>query len=139
MIQRWLDGEAPSNVWVGTTVEDQQRADERIPALLAIPAHVRFLSCEPLLEAVDLTRWLRRWTLRGHSTPTEPCTSVRWVICGGESGPKARPMKADWARALRDQCAAAGVPFFMKQMGGAKDKRGDLDQIPEDLRIREIP
>ena len=74
--ESWLDGHAPANVWVGTTVEDQDRADERIPALLKIPARVRFLSCEPMLGAVDLRTWL------GGARPYP----IHWVICGGESG-----------------------------------------------------
>ena len=103
----WLNGTPPSNVWIGTTVEDQARADERIPILLSIPARVRFLSCEPLLESVDITPFMQ-----AGGTPALP-----WVICGGESGPGARPMHPDWARGLRDQCASNGVPFFFKQWG----------------------
>lgn len=64
---------------------------------------------------------------------------MHWVIVGGKSGPSARPMHPDWARSLRDQCAAAGVPFFMKQMGGTRDKRSDLESLDKDLRIREVP
>lgn len=125
----WLNlHEAPANVWIGTTIEDQRRVDERIPELLKIPARVRFLSCEPLLEHVDLT--LSEWPMRD---------GVDWVICGGESGPGARPMNEDWAESLRDQCAMAGVAFFMKQMGGVRDKRGDLSQIPFGLAVRQFP
>lgn len=97
------------NVWLGTSVEDQRRADERIPELLRTPAAVRFLSCEPLLGPVDLCT-----VDHGHA----PALSyLDWVIVGGESGPGARPMHPDWARSLRDQCQAAGVPFFFKQWG----------------------
>lgn len=99
------------NVWLGTTVEDQQRADERIPILLDTPAAVRFLSCEPLLGPVDLNE---------AACPWEQCwgTNVDWVICGGESGGRhARPMQQEWARSLRDQCQAAGVVFHFKQWG----------------------
>ncbi len=103
------------NVWLGVSVEDQARADERIPDLLATPAAVRWISAEPLLGPVDL----RGWT--GHDwRPAEPGESVpcvNWIVVGGESGPGARPMHPDWARALRDQCQAAGVPFFFKQWG----------------------
>lgn len=109
----WLDGTAPANVWVGTTVEDQQRADERIPELLRIPARVRFLSCEPLLGEVEIED-LGDQCDGGYVLGSSP---IHWVICGGESGPKARPMHPTWARSLRDQCAAAGVPFFFKQWG----------------------
>jgi protein gp37 len=93
------------NVWLGTSVEDQRRADERVPLLARTPAAVRFLSCEPLLGPLDLAPWLDR---------------LGWVIVGGESGPRHRPMDPDWARALRDQCAAAGVPFFFKQGAGPR-------------------
>lgn len=123
------------NVWLGVSVEDQTRADERIPDLLATPAAVRWLSCEPLLGPVDL----RHLTVK----PEDPCwrtvdsltgehghgskfgftltgqkgEAIDWVVAGGESGPNARPMHPDWARSLRDQCAAAGVPFLFKQWG----------------------
>lgn len=119
---------APDNVWLGTTVENQEMADKRIPELLKIPAEVRFVSCEPMLGPVDLRRIddedgniLDALTGdlgvegRGHTGPRE--AHVNWVICGGESGPKARPMHPDWARSLRDQCYAAGVPFLFKQWG----------------------
>jgi protein gp37 len=103
-VPRW-----PANVWVGTTVEDQTRAYERLPWLLELPTPVRFLSCEPLLGPVDLTWWLH---------------GIGWVIVGGESGPKHRPLNLDHARSLRDQCTAAGVPFFFKQVGGRTPTTG---------------
>ena len=87
------------NVWLGISAEDQARADERIPYLLATPAAVRFVSAEPLLGPVDLTQINR----------------LDWVIAGGESGPGSRPMHPDWVRSLRDQCQAAGTAFFFKQ------------------------
>jgi protein gp37 len=96
------------NVWLGVSVEDQATADERIPLLLQAPARVRFLSCEPLLSGIDLTAYLNCHTDK---------TGVDWVIAGGESGPKARPMHPAWARGLRDQCLLAGVPFLFKQWG----------------------
>lgn len=119
------------NVWLGTSVEDQPRADERIPHLLATPAALRFLSMEPLLASVDLTDFCTGFYFtnpltgrRYHDAPDDhPSASdnlgarIDWVIVGGESGPGARPMHPDWARSLRDQCAAAGVPFFFKQWG----------------------
>lgn len=108
----WLNGAAPANVWLGTTVEDQTRADERLPHLREIPARVRFLSCEPLLGPVDL---LEYGAPLGSRQPTLP--GIHWVIAGGESGRGARPMHPDWARSLRAQCAAVGVPFFFKQWG----------------------
>lgn len=102
-------GNAPwpwPNVWLGTTVENQEEADRRIPMLVSVPARVRFLSCEPLLGPVNLTDF--NWDGR---------PPVDWVIAGGESGPHARPSHPDWFRVLRDQCVAAGVPFFFKQWG----------------------
>jgi protein gp37 len=90
------------NVWIGVSVEDQKRAELRIPALLDTPAAVRFLSCEPLLGPVDLSAWL---------------SGIGWTIVGGESGPGARPMHPEWARSLRDQCRTAGVAFHFKQWG----------------------
>ena len=114
-------GTPPANVWIGTTVEDQARADERIPSLLSIPARVRFLSCEPLLGPVDLSFGNPKWR-----TAESYHSEIHWVICGGESGPHARPMHPDWARALRDQCAAAHVPFLFKQWGESLPR----DQVP---------
>lgn len=119
MMIRWLDGFAPANVWIGTTCEDQKRADERIPELLKIPAKVRFLSCEPLLEEIDIEADLDDICDGGYVLGSAP---IHWVICGGESSannrePNIRPMHPDWARSLRDQCQAAGVPFLFKQWG----------------------
>jgi protein gp37 len=96
------------NVWFGVSVEDQAAADERIPALLRTPAAVRWLSCEPQLGPIDL-RLGDDYARRTHM--------LHWVVAGGESGPGARPMHPDWVRSLRDQCKAAGVPFFFKQWG----------------------
>lgn len=99
------------NVWLGVSAEDQKRADLRIPALLDTPATVRFVSAEPLLGPINL-----------HTDPIEAGSpfwgsQLDWVIVGGESGPGARPMHPDWARSLRDQCVAAGLPFLFKQWG----------------------
>lgn len=129
------------NVWLGTSIEDQATADQRIPHLLKCPAAVRFVSCEPLLGPVDLTEWcswddtsqMYRWTKCSHcgvvGDSWDPCPGcgsdeehnpappLDWVIVGGESGPGARPMHPAWARGLRDQCQTAGVPFFFKQWG----------------------
>lgn len=116
----------PANVWIGTSVEDQTRADERIPLLLNIPAKVRFLSMEPLLGPVDLAGMdfiTAKAGLKSYpfNLPKESRSSVlygiHWVIVGGESGSKARPMNPAWVFSVRDQCAAAGVPFFFKQWG----------------------
>lgn len=113
------------NVWLGVSVEDQERADERIPELLKVPAAVRFLSCEPLLGPIGLTmlhhdRITNIDCLRGlHGIPIPHAEGpkVDWVIVGGESGPNARPMHPEWARSLRDQCQSAGVPYHFKQWG----------------------
>jgi protein gp37 len=137
------------NVWLGVSTERQQEADERIPHLLQTPAAVRFISAEPLLGPIDLSRWMpvKRYYNAicekcGHTGSTEHFREARyhddadvvcpkceqiilaeeigkldWVIVGGESGPGARPMSIQWARELRDQCKAAGVPFFFKQWG----------------------
>jgi protein gp37 len=135
----WLES-WPAHVWVGTTVEDQRRANERIPHLLNVPARVRFLSCEPLLEAVDLDPPLcpycpgeivegehGPWCVRCDSPPVfgnwldacadEKQRGINWVIVGGESGPGARPFDLAWARSIVAQCDAAGVPAFVKQLG----------------------
>lgn len=93
----------PSNVWIGTTVELQKRADELLPHLAKIPAKVRFISAEPLLGPLELRRWLG--------------ASIDWVITGGESGPKARPASPDWFRSLMLQCMENDVPFHFKQWG----------------------
>jgi protein gp37 len=110
------------NVWLGTSVEDQERADERIPLLLETPAAVRFLSCEPLLGPLEISPWLNTM-VESVDIPGYPAwtrgflPAIDWVICGGESGPRARPMHPDWARGLRDQCDFARIPFFFKQWG----------------------
>lgn len=131
-------GRGYPNVWMGCTVVNQPEADRDIPKLLDVPARVRFLSMEPLLGPVDLTRVRRRqlgfaterldalttagvrsmtwWKGEPLPTPT-PYRRIDLVIVGGESGPGARPMHPDWVRYLRDQCVAAGVPFFFKQWG----------------------
>lgn len=101
----WAD-QLPSNVWIGTSVENQEQADTRIPELLKIPASVRFLSMEPLLGEVDLI-----------SSHFGLLPGIHWVIVGGESGANARPMHPAWVRSIRDQCMTARVPFFFKQWG----------------------
>lgn len=186
---RPLDAPWPlPNVWIGVSVEDQPRADERIPHLLRVPAAVRFLSVEPMLGHVDL-RQIRipqelhaehHDCLSGYSTDTphgyianrlpDPMSRGRidWVIVGGESGPGARPFNCGWARSTVQQCKAASVPVFVKQLGSeprttsAKDdfpasvawaqrdehgwrprlsdrKGGDMSEWPVDLRVREWP
>jgi protein gp37 len=123
-----IKDESLPNVWLGVSVEDQKTADERIPILLDCPSAIRWVSVEPMLSSIDLSKWLG-----------EP-TSLDWVIVGGESGPNARPMNSYWARLVRDQCQSVGVPFFFKQ--GSQNNWGnykDFDKFPKDLQIREYP
>lgn len=124
------------NLWIGTSVENQEQADKRIPELLRVPAAVRFLSMEPLLGPVDLTNvedstrekiWVdclggvfSRFVRNNLDVP--PCgitydSVVNWVIVGGESGPGARPCDLEWIRSIQDQCKEAGTPVFVKQIG----------------------
>lgn len=114
----WKDA-WPANVWAGTSVENQEAADRRIPHLLEVPAAVRFLSCEPLLGAVDILPYVAAHDPGDESYYALPPSArpLHWVIVGGESGPGARPMHPDWARGLRDQCQTAHVPHFFKQWG----------------------
>jgi protein gp37 len=132
------------NVWLGVSVEDQHRAEERIPDLLATPATVRWISAEPLLGPVSL-RWLSAFpenaptTAQNPEGPTNHLDGLRrleWVVCGGESGHKARPMHPDWARDLRDQCTAADVPFFFKQWG---EWKAFYDRDLDDPDWRDVP
>lgn len=116
------------NVWIGVTVCNQQEADEKIPLLLQIPAAGRWLSIEPMIEAVDPNVECGQ----GVGELALESRKIHWIILGGESGSGARPMYPDWVRSVRDQCQSAGVPFFFKQMA----KR---ETIPEDLKIRELP
>lgn len=175
MMADWLEGTAfPSNIWLGTSVEDQRRADERIPHLLRVPARVRFLSCEPLLGPVDVRDYLEAPNCiacdglghdgsifentcnkcAGYGLSRDADAIIHWLIVGGESGHGARPMHPDWARALVQQCRAAGVAPFVKQLGSAwarewcyggktvaqwaDTKGGDMQYWPEDLRVREF-
>lgn len=160
-IERRTDESNPArpNVWLGTSVEDQPRADERIPHLLKVPAAVRFLSCEPLLGPVDLTRLTYRGDrLNPLDTANDMAAPhINWVIVGGESGGQARPCSIGWVRNLVAQCKAAGVPVFVKQLGARPEewnpdrprllgripltdrKGGDVSEWPEDLRVREFP
>jgi protein gp37 len=115
------------NVWLGVSVEDQRRADERIPLLLDTPAAVRWISAEPLLEAIDIEQYLRcrgcgytaadRRLHGDHHLCKSPSATLDWVVIGGESGTGARPFNIEWARSIIAQCKAAGVPVFMKQLG----------------------
>jgi protein gp37 len=107
------------NLRLGVTAENQEQANKRIPILLQIPAKVRFISVEPMLGPVDITKWFSK--------------GINWVICGGETGSGARPMNPDWAESLRDQCIDAGVPFFFKKSGNSGEHLLDgrvWEQIP---------
>ncbi|BDM83500.1 DUF5131 family protein [Acaryochloris marina] len=118
------------NLWLGVSVENQEAADERIPLLGQTPANIRFLSCEPLLEPLDLG-----------------ALPANWCITGGESGPGARPCDVTWIRSIRDQCKSAEIPVFIKQLGSnpvgipklRSAKGGDAEEWPKDLRVREFP
>lgn len=109
------------NVWLGVSVEDQKTADERIPLLLQTPAAVRFVSIEPMLGPVKLQGWDGNFSRHylNHDFIEDKATRgpLDWVICGGESGPGARPVHPDWVRSIRDQCQMAQVPFLFKQWG----------------------
>lgn len=130
------DRTLPDNVWVGTSVENQKTADERIPDLLKVNATVRFLSCEPLLGGVKFSQ-VPGFNLVGQAG----VDMLRnfWVIVGCESGGSRRPMELDWAYSIAHQCKVAKVPVFIKQLqlGGKVVK--DIDKFPLDLQIREFP
>jgi protein gp37 len=164
----WRRGiEVPQNVWVGTSVEDQKRADERIPAMLSIPARLRFLSVEPMIGPIEFsdvsgrTDWIQ-------GIGRKALSGIDWVIVGGESGTGARPCNVEWIRSIMKQCAAAKVPVFVKQLGKFVDihdceepngfsrtcesdedgrwyaelvhpKGGDPSEWPNDLRVRQYP
>jgi protein gp37 len=130
------------NVWLGVSAENQKAADERIPLLRQIPAAMRFLSCEPLLEEVRNGLGFK--------------DGINWVIVGGESGPKARPCDITWIRSIVQQCKDAGVPCFVKQLGSrptiqslpemggvipylATGKGNNPEEWPEDIRVRQMP
>lgn len=163
----WAESDLPwplPNVWIGVSVENQDAADERIPELLRTPAAVRFLSCEPLLGAVHLHDWIsvdeaehggptanyrcsrcgcRREPGRDeeHECPPGFGSTIDWVIAGCESGPGARPCSVEWLRSLRDQCAAAGVAYYLKQavetdMGTCGDADNPNGDDPCGERIR---
>ena len=116
--------EIPSNLWLGVTAEDQRRAEERIPVLLEIPAGLRWVSIEPCLSSMEI-----RWFPIRYSTGIFPFEKVGgpspidWVVLGGETGSRGRQMHPDWARLVRDQCRAAGVPFWFKQWGKSQPGR----------------
>lgn len=123
---REIDSWPLPNVWFGVSIENQETADERISLLLQTPAAVRFISAEPLLGPVDLSRW----TECGCTSGGEHCLlclsgGLNWVIAGGESGPGARPCDVAWIRSIKEQCKAAAVPCFVKQLGSYVCDRND--------------
>lgn len=122
------------NILVGTSVEDQKRADERLDGLLEVWDYFQlFLSCEPLLGPIDFQDL-------GHWGGYPLLKSISWVICGGESGPNARPMYPEWAQDLRDQCREADVPFYFKQGSQANwPDYKNFDSFPSELQVREWP
>lgn len=139
LLVRQIPSPLPPNIWLGTTVEDQERTP-RVTHLTRMPASVHFLSVEPMLGAI---------VLPGHFDSELPGSNP-WVICGGESGPGAREFKLEWAIDLMNACKARGVPFFMKQLGSnatfrgrefaTTDKKGgDPEEWPHPLRVREFP
>lgn len=138
--EAWMSGKAPSNVWIGVSVEDQKRADERIPQLLQIPAKVRFLSVEPLLEKVSLRNWQcenpHEEKRLGDGTDCGP--QIDWVIVGGESGTNRRDCGIDAITDVANQCVAAGVPCFVKQDSAFKP--GQQGRIPTEIwKLKEFP
>jgi len=123
-----------SNVWLGVSVENQRYADERIPLLAQCPAAVRFVSCEPLLSAIDLRPYLPCETIGGVEFEHWP----NWVIIGGESGPSHRPMKVEWVQSIVLQCKEAGVPCFIKQDSGLRP--GEQGRLSDALwNLKEFP
>lgn len=171
--QLYADGRAEptsdwplKNVWLGVSIPTQADADKDIPILLKCPAAVRFVSAEPLIEAVTFTRvfhapdgtpTVQRWMERGIGPLLghEGLPRIDWVIVGGESGHGARPCDVAWIRSIVEQCKAAGVPVFVKQLGAhsiefvdgagivrlvhGDPKGGSPDEWSEDLRVREFP
>lgn len=145
-----LTGCLPAWIWHGVTAENQRRLDERAPLLLQVRSAVHLLSCEPLLEPINFehVQWPGKWPvdiLRGGSWDVgirvnrkksfvqhSDMNTIDWVIVGGESGGRARPMDPDWAEQALSQCRSGGVPFFMKQMSGR-------NKIPQNLMVREFP
>ena len=155
----------PDNIWLGVSCENQAMADKRIPLLLEIPAKVRFLSCEPLLEPINLSKflpiewseiaedWIESWPgIGSYSASDYP----NWVITGGESGASARPCHVDWIRDIASQCQSAKVAIFIKQLGSnaiatrsdntgnyklkLQDRKGsDILEWFDDLRLQQFP
>lgn len=142
----------PDWIWVGVSVESQQWAEPRIEALMDVPAAVRWVSAEPLLGPLNIGDLLtvqdppEGAVMEFFGGRPGEFPAIRWVVGGGESGPRARPCDPDWLRSLRDQCSAAGVAYFNKQMGavwaranGGDSHGGDWSLWPDDLKVRQYP
>ena len=125
------------NIWWGTTVCNQAETNEKIPILLQIPAAHRWVSIEPILGPVNLSRALPIDKYKRQAIESGPSSNLDWIVLGGETGPKARLLHPDWVRSMIQQCKNAGVPFFIKQLN--KDDGKDINKWSEDLRIREMP
>jgi protein gp37 len=148
-MEEWNIGKAPENLWLGASVENQKCADERIPALLKIPAAIRFLSCEPLLESVDLTfclpwkpefeaRKVSSTILKSQILRRSEISGVDWVIVGGESGKDRRDCYVEPIATIANQCLEAGVPVYVKQDSAFKS--GQQGRIPDDIwRLKQFP
>jgi protein gp37 len=159
-VRDWIDPgfkvPPPGNIWVGTSVENQEYADKRIPALLKIPAKIRFLSAEPLLGPIEFSDVSGRSDAIGQ-LGKQSLDGIHWVIVGGESGPGARPCNVAWIKSIVQQCKAAGVHCFVKQLGShvvntfvdtgeqtdriwlSHPKGGDPAEWPASTRVREFP
>lgn len=147
-VDGWLNGHAPPNVWFGVSVENQKRAEERIPELLKIPAKLRWLSVEPLLGPIEIpSDWFHGYWRKNLSNE-----GFHWMVIGGESGYGSRPCTVNWIRYLVHRCRRSDVPVFVKQLGAnpvdsnnipfdgiSHPKGGDPSEWPEDLRIRQFP
>lgn len=150
--QYFIDQPFPlPNVWLGTSTENQQMANKRIPILLQIPAAVRFLSCEPLLEEIDFRQGGAIQKLISDSYEWELVNEdIQWIVVGGESGPNSRPCHIEWLESIVQQFHAAKTPVFVKQLGAnaifggqrfkTRDKKGgDIEEFPKHLQVRKFP
>ncbi|WP_100904485.1 DUF5131 family protein [Nostoc flagelliforme] len=139
------------NVWLGASTENQQMANKRIPILLQIPCSVRFLSCEPLLEDIDLRQGGAIQKLISDSYEWELVNEdIQWIVVGGESGPNSRPCHIEWLESIVQQCQQSNTKVFVKQLGAnaifggqqfktRNKKGGDIEEFPEYLKVRELP
>lgn len=131
----------PANAWLGVTVENQEWAVRRLPVLLRTPAVVRWVSLEPLLRPVDITRYLAEWTRKkvGDADYRQNIPALDWVVVGCESGPNRRPCPLAWVEGVVEQCREAAVPVFVKQINLNGRVSRDMTDWPEHLRVRQWP